>query len=330
MIWWGATPLVFFSVQLAISVVELGWLVARAGGCLPSVDERIGYSLAPLRSIARFSAAVAFTGALSVALTQSDRLLLSGLLPLGEYAHFNLAVLAASAVLLAGSPLTSALLPRLSAMQGTKCQDDVRRLALLATGLMSLATLPLAMMLAIHSHAVMLTWTGQAAAAQASANILALYALGNAIVAHLSLAYALQFASGNLRLHVIGNALLVAALIPGQLLLTLHYGAVGAGAFWLAINLLYALAWIPVVLRRVAPGVLGPWFAGIARAALAAAAAVGLTRLAWEVLEPLDRLSTLAFLVAGWLFASAATLALSAPLRRALADSWRRRAAGVA
>lgn len=330
MAWWGATPRVFFLVQLAVSVVELGCLVARAYRCLPLVVERVGLSLAPLYRIARFSAAVAFTGALSVALTQSDRLLLSGMLPLGDYAHFNLAVLAASAVVLAGSPLTSALLPRLSAMQATGRRDDVRRLALLTTAVMSLATLPLAMVLAIHSHAVMLTWTAQPDAAQASASILALYALGNAVVAHLSLAYALQFAAGQLRLHVIGNALLVATLIPGQVLLTQHFGAVGAGAFWLAINVLYALAWTPVALRQIAPGILRPWLAGIARAVVVAAAAVGLTRFAWMALAPLNREASAAYLLASWASASVALLALSPQLRSPLVDGWRRRRGGVA
>lgn len=322
----GGTPQVFFSVQLVIGLIELLCLAQHAYRCcLPSVSPGPGWSIRPLRSVARFSAAVAFTGALTVTLTQADRLILSGLLPLEEYAHFNLAVLAASAVSLAGSPLATALLPRLSSLTATGQQDELRRIYTLATQAMSLTTLPLAIALAANAETVLWAWTGSNDVARAGAAVLALYALGNATMAHLFLPYALQFASGQLRLHVIGNALLVVTLVPGQTLLTFHFGAVGAGAFWLAVNLAYAVCWIPIALRTVAPGTLRPWYEDISRAVAVCTATAAL-------LWPLQAVAVAGGRVLGALYVAAvvalstgATLGTSAQLRSA-ASHWLRRA----
>lgn len=320
----GATPWVFFIVQLLISLVELAWLVHQASRSLPALGRAVGFSLRPLRGVARFSAAVAFTGGLTVTLTQADRLILSGLLTLQDYAHFNLAVMAASAVLLAGSPLALALMPRISALTAARQREELLRLYVLSTRVMSLATLPLAFVLAAHAHTVMWAWTGLELAASSAAPVLALYALGNATVAHLALPYLLQFASGRLRMHVIGHVLLVATLIPGQVLLTMRYGAVGAGGFWLAVNLLYGCAWIPFALRGVAPDTLAGWYRGIAQSALACAAAV---LLLWPLQASAvagGRLAAAAYLLLVGGACSVAVVLTSRPLREAVLQRLRR------
>jgi O-antigen/teichoic acid export membrane protein len=309
MAWLGGTPRVFFTVQLVIGVVELGALALQAYRHLPAVEHAVGWSLAPLRGVARLTAAVGFTGGLTVVMTQSDRLVLSGLLSLTDYAHFNLAVLAASAVALAGAPLGTALQPRMAALVAAGDRAALLRVYAVGTRVMGLVTLPLAAVLAFHSEPLLWAWTGQAEAARAGAPVLSLYALGNAVMAHLGLPYALQFATGRLKLHVIGNALLVLTLVPGQVFLTIHYGAVGAGAFWLAVNLLYASFWIPVALHSLAPESLRGWYLDILRLAVVAGALAWLGTPLIVAAQGLGRAATTGALA---VLGSAASLALVA------------------
>ena len=75
-----------------------------------------------------------------------------------------------------------------------------------------------------------------------AAPVLTLYALGNGILALGAFPYYLQFAKGDLRLHMIGNAIFVVLLIPALIWATLQYGAIGAGWAWLGANAVYLLS----------------------------------------------------------------------------------------
>jgi O-antigen/teichoic acid export membrane protein len=313
---WGGTPRVFFWVQLAISAIELAWLACRAYRSLPPASRGPGLSLAPLRGVARFSATVAFTSGLTVSLTQADRLILSGLLSLQDYAYFNLAAQIAGAVLMAATPLAGAILPRLTTLVAGNSDDAVKRIYALGTGLMSAATLPLALTLALYGHLALWAWTGREDVADAGADVLALYAVGNAVFVHLFLPYALQFAHGMLRLHVIGNALLVATLIPMQVLLTLKVGAVGAGASWLTMNLLYAILWVPVAMRVVDPETHRNWLPDTLRVAVACLATTAIAYPLSDIAQAGGRLTATAFVAGIFAMSTAAAVMASAPLRR--------------
>ncbi|MBX3644877.1 MAG: oligosaccharide flippase family protein [Rubrivivax sp.] len=325
---WGDTPRVFFWVQLAVSVVELAWLARHAYRLLPPAS-KVGLSWAPLRGVARFSATVAFTSGLTVAVTQADRLILSGLLTLQDYAYFNLAVQVAGAVLLAAAPLTAAILPRLTTLVASKADDGIKRIYALGTALTSAATLPVAATLALYGHLVLWAWTGRQDVAAAGSGVLALYAIGNAVHAHLSLPYALQFAHGVLRLHVIGSTLLVAMLVPVQVLMTMRVGALGAGLSWLGMNVLYALFWVPFAMRRVDPATHRGWLPSLLRAAAACLTAAALAYPLRDAALAGGRLAAAAFLVAVAALATAAAVLACAPLRELLAARLRHSAAGA-
>jgi len=106
----------------------------------------------------------------------------------------------------------------------------------------------------LFSEPILRAWTGRAEIAHHGAPILCLYAIGNGFVALCSFPYYLQYARGDLRLHFIGNVLLLALLVPLVFLAAARYGGVGTGAAWAAVNGLYVLAWVPVVHARVFEG----------------------------------------------------------------------------
>ena len=315
---------VFFATQLVVGVLELGLLAHRAYRHLPQVDGKRWWDLSPLIGIWRFSATVAFTGGIGVAITQSDRLILSGMLNLDAYAFFSLATLAASAILLVGAPLGSALQPRLTRLVAAGDDAGAHILFRDASQLLTMLTVPAAVVMAVFPDLVLLAWTGNASASTAAGATLAVYALGNLIAAQLVLPYSLQFAYGRLQPHLIGNCLLAALLIPGQIVATQRFGAVGAGACWLAANLLYALIWIPIALRGLAPHVLRPWYLNLAKTT---GMAVALSMLAGPVMRATadHRLSLGVALVTIGLSSTALLAAFCPPLRRMTGDFLRLR-----
>jgi O-antigen/teichoic acid export membrane protein len=260
--WVGTTPAHFFGWQLVVAAVETVLLAHKTYRLLPPrapCEPAVGWHWQSLRGVLGFSLSIAFTSAVWVAVTQTDKLVLSKLLPLAEYGHFTLAVLAASGVTIVSGPLSSALLPRLARLQA---QGDEAGLILLyrqATQGMAVIALPVAAVLGFGAERLLQAWTGDAVLAAQAGPILRLYALGNGVLALSAFAYYLQFAKGDVRLHLIGNVLFVLVLIPSIIAAAMRFGGEGAGWAWLLSNLAYLLLWVPLVHRRFVPGLHGRW-----------------------------------------------------------------------
>ena len=265
LIWVGHSPAVFFTYQLFVSVVELAGLAAKAFGLFPAVPpgHKLGWSTAslftPIKPVLKFSLTIAFTSSVWVLVTQTDKLVLSKLLPLADYGYFTLAVLAASGVMMISGPISGALLPRLSRLQAEGDEESLISLYRNATQMVAVIAIPACLVLAFFAEQVLWVWTGNAHAATQAAPVLRLYALGNGFLVIAAFPYYLQFAKGDLKLHLIGNAIFVLLLIPSLIWATWQYGAEGAGYAWLASNAVYFFAWIPLVHHRFVKGLHRQW-----------------------------------------------------------------------
>jgi O-antigen/teichoic acid export membrane protein len=257
----GTTPAHFFGYQLLVACVETILLAVKTYRLMPPSPSgaQLRWSWEPLRCVLKFSLSIAFTSAAWVFVTQTDKLVLSKLLPLGEYAYFTLAVLVAGGVSIVSGPISTALLPRLSRLQAQHDEQGLIDLYRKATQLVAVIALPVALMLACFAEPLLWAWTGNATTAAHAAPILSLYALGNGVLALGAFPYYLQFAKGDLRLHLIGNLLFVIVLIPTVIWATINFGATGAGWAWLGANTTYFSFWVPLVHRRFAPGLHGRW-----------------------------------------------------------------------
>lgn len=257
----GTNPTQFFSYQLVLAVIEVTVLVIQTYRLLPKVasGQRTPWQWAPLRGVLKFSLSIAFTSSVWVLVTQTDKLVLSKLLPLSDYAYFTLAVLVAGGVGVISGPISGALLPRMIKLVAESDDAGLIRLYRNATQLVGVIAMPAALMLAFFAEQVLWAWTGDADMARKTAPVLTLYALGNGILALGAFPYYLQFAKGDLKLHMIGNGLFVVLLIPALILATLQYGVIGAGWAWLGANAVYFLIWVPNVHVRFVKGLHVQW-----------------------------------------------------------------------
>lgn len=261
LIFMGAKPTVFFCYMVIVAFIELVCLVVKTYKLLPrlSSNMHLGWDWKPLKGVLGFSLTIAVTSSTWVIVTQTDKLLLSKLLPLSEYAYFTLAVLLASGVNLLGGPIGGALLPRMTKLQAEGDEASMLRLYRNATQMVAVIAIPASLVLAFFSRQILQIWTANAALAHIAAPVLTLYALGNGILALCSFPYFLQFAKGDLKLHLIGSVLFMAALIPTLIWATHRYGMVGAGFAWVGANAVYFIFWIPTVHRHFVKGLHREW-----------------------------------------------------------------------
>ena len=257
----GSTPLVFFAHQGLVALLELGLLCFQAYRILPRPPHgtRVAPSLVPIRGVLQFALNIAFTSSIWLAINNLDKLMLSKLLSLSDYAHFSIAVLLASGVMVISSPISTALLPRLAKLSVEGDDDGFLNLYRSATQVIGIAVMPPCIVMAFFAEEILWVWTGDRDIARQAWPILTAYALGNGILAIGACAYYLQFGKGDLRLHVFGIILFVAILIPSLIWATLRFGPVGAGAAWLLSNAISLAVWVPLIHRRFYAGLHRRW-----------------------------------------------------------------------
>ena len=250
----GTTPVLFFLYQLAVAAVEAAGLMLMSYQLIRRPAQRGSFSWRPLIGNLSFSLTIAFTATVWVIITQTDKLLLSKLLPLAAYGIFSLAVVAAGGISVLGSPFGQAILPRLTKLIAEQKSAEAVKLYSNATQGVCVLVTPAVSALCFFAEPILRVWTGNLEIAHRAAPILGLYAVGNGWVALCSFPYYLQYAKGDLRLHFIGNAVLLGLLVPLVVWSAERYGAIGTGAVWAGLNGLYAIFWVPIIHARVYPG----------------------------------------------------------------------------
>lgn len=244
----------FFLYQAAIAAAELLILRTCARRLLQVQTLPVrSLSLEPLRRIGRFSLSVAMTTLLWLLVTQLDKLLLSSMLPLSEYAWFSLAVTAASGINILAGPIGQAVQPRLTFFQAEKNEASLRVTYAETTQLLSAVALTAAFVIAAAARPLLWAWTGNADFASRAAPVLAFYALGNGQLAIVSMTYYLQVARGDLKLHIRGSAIFAFVLVPLIASFTLRWGMLGAAVAWCIANVGYLFVWSAIVHRRFLP-----------------------------------------------------------------------------
>lgn len=259
---YGFTPLVFFLHQLAVAVFEVFGLFFMTSLLKPSLNklvEPIGWSFKPVRPVLKFALTIAFTSSVWILVTQTDKLILSGILPLAEYGYFTLAVLVAGGIMILSTPISIVIMPRMARLHAENKHEEMIEVYRNSTQLVSVLAGSAAIVVAVYAEALVYAWTGDHSISSNAAPILRLYVLGNGVLAVAAFPYYLQYALGNLRYHLIGNAIIVLILIPAVIIAATYYGGVGAGYAWLSINTLYLITWVGYVHYKLVPGLHLSW-----------------------------------------------------------------------
>lgn len=251
----------FFLFQLLVAIFELGGLAMKGYDILPElpVGKKIDWKWAPVKPMLKFSTTIAITSSIWVLVTQTDKLVLSRILPLADYGYFTIAVLLASGIMIISGPITSALMPRIARLQAEGEDANLIALYRQATRMVTVVAIPAALVLVFFSNQILWAWTGNNDLVAKAGMITKLYAIGYGFLALGAFPYYLQYAKGDLKLHLIGNILFVIILMPSVIWASNRYGMSGAGWAWLILNVIYFLTWVPLVHYRFAPGLHRAW-----------------------------------------------------------------------
>lgn len=260
--YFGFNSLVFFIHQLVIIFAEVIFLYFKSAQILPKqnqVSEYVGWSLKPIKSVLKFSITLGFTSSVWVLITQSDKMILSGILTLSEYGVYTLAVLVASGIILVSNPISNAIMPRMARLYAESNITQLISVYCKATQIVTIIAGTAGIVIIFYGQDLLYSWTGDLILAKKAAPILQLYATGNILLALISFPYYLQYAKGQLRYHLYGNLIMVILLVPSVVLAAKEFGAIGAGWVWVCINTFFLIVWVAYIHHKLEPGLHFKW-----------------------------------------------------------------------
>jgi O-antigen/teichoic acid export membrane protein len=305
---------------LIISTVELVFLRISLSRAFSSRFHWRHFSIAELRQRAHLWGSIGYLSIAWTAITQTDKLILSRVLPLADYGRFTLVMILSNAVLTLTTPINFAFQPRMTAAATQGNRQELAQLVRDSTRLIMVLIVAPAFALAAAPALAIIGWTGRPGAAYATAAYLGPYVIGSAFASFAGIAYLIQYAYGDLRLQVRAYTLFAVILIPGEIVVATRFGPLGASWLWLIVNVLTLLIYCPLVIRRFLPGEAGRWLGFIvlapAVASAAAAWAMGLMMGDHWATRPGAIFATAATVLGGCAAASAVTLGLAFGERR--------------
>lgn len=261
--WVTHDPAHYFEFQLGVSLLEFIVVAKKFYASQPqgsrNFDPGFAFSWQAIHQLLPFAMGIGYTSMLWVFMTQSDKLILSHVLPLAEYGYFALVVLIANGVLQFSAPINQAVLPRLTTLLSQGRETEMLALYRKTTQFMVVVIASVSGVLAMFPQQILFALTGNLNAAHWGAPVLTWFALGNGILVIVGMQYMLQYVHGKVRMHVINTSINAAVQVPILAYVAFNYGAVEVAVTWFAIRLVTFFIWPAVVHHKFAPGMHWKW-----------------------------------------------------------------------
>lgn len=315
---WLISPTIqaFFVWQIFASVVHTSLVAGFLWRSLPKSSHPASFQKELLLRIWRFAAGMTGISITAIILTQTDKIVLSKILPLEMFGYYILATVVASALCYFIGPVFSALFPRFSQLVSINDQTGLKELYHKSCQLMSVVILPAAIVVSFFSSEILLLWTGNPLIVENTHMVVSILIIGTALNGLMNLPYALQLAHAWTKLALYTNIIASIVLVPMIYFLAIHYGTVGAASAWVILNAGYVLICIQIMHSRLLKGEQWRWyFNDVGVPLLAAISAV----LLWWLFMP-DGMSRLAMFI--YLTAVSATTLFAAAFATPVTRNW--------
>ncbi len=259
---WFVEPSIraFFVWQIIaafLNVSVLRWYLWRA---MPATTEAPRFRVSSIRTVGRFAAGVGATNILALILTQLDKILLSKILPLGQFGYYTLAAAVSGLIYQFIGPVFNAFYPRLNQIVSSGNQTAVALLYHQASQTMALSIVPVSLLMVFFARDMIWVWTDNAQLAASIRWVVACLAIGTMCNGLMTIPYALQLANAWTMLAFWQNVVAVCVLAPLIYFLATNFGLIGAATAWPILNIGYVMLAAPIMYRKLLSSEMRRWY----------------------------------------------------------------------
>jgi len=282
---WLISPTIqaFFTWQIFVSMIHVFLTAVFLWRSLPKSSHPSHFQKEMLLRIWRFAAGMTGISVTAIILTQTDKIVLSKILPLEMFGYYTLAAVVTNALYFFVGPVFSALFPRFSQLVSLNDQISLKELYHKSCQFMSVMILPAAIVISFFSSEILLLWTGDHVTVSNTHSIVSILIIGTALNGLMNLPYGLQLANAWTKLTLYTNIIASIVLVPMIYFLATRYGLVGAASAWVILNSGYVLICIQIMHSRLLKGEQWRWYLNDVGMPLLAAFLVALL---WRLFTP--------------------------------------------
>lgn len=228
----------FFLWQIIVCVIQVGvmrWVLWKRVRI-----ERFPakFSIRVLRSVKGFAGGMMLVTALSIVITQADKIILSRLVSLEMLGFYMLAWTGSSGLSRIAGPIIQAFSPRFTELVSNGDNEALAGQVHLASQLMSVLMLPSAALIIFFSKPILFAWMGNPAIAVGASPILAIMVVGVVLSSCSYPALSVLYSRKHLGPVIVTNVASLVVLLPLLIAVIVRFGAMGAASCWA----LYGLA----------------------------------------------------------------------------------------
>lgn len=276
---------VFFLWQIVMNLALLIALRKLNWRSLPSAPSGAEFKFVIFQSVWRFSVSMLGMSIISALLIQTDKLVVSKLLPLQDFGYYTLAATVAQTLTIVSGPMLNAVFPKMTQLVLLNHQTALVVLFHQMCQLMSVLVIPAGLVLVAFSQQLLTVWARNEVTVQNTFVLVSLFTIGSIFLTLQVIPYALAMANGWLNLNLIIGNVTILVVIPMMVVLVTHYGAIGGAVAWVVINGVTTPFYIHFLLQRLLPGQEMHWYTRDVGAPLLAA--LGVVVIGKVILDPL-------------------------------------------
>ncbi len=253
---WLVSPTIetYFGWQLlttGVLAVGLRWLVWKN---LPGASTESSFRISILQRVWRYSAGMVGLTVTAVIIGETDKLVVSRVLPLDILGYYTIAWTLARIPLTMVAPIAQAFFPRLVQLTAICDRHQTVQTYHRACQFISVLAFPVLAMLCVYSRECLTLWLGKSVSVSQMEVLLSIIVVGTGAQALAQLAHTLQLANGWPMLSVWLNVGTAACSVPLTIGLTLSLGVPGAAMASALLSFCGAAIAVALIHRRFLPG----------------------------------------------------------------------------
>jgi len=221
---------------------------------------RARFRLPLLQEVWHFAAGTLLVSLSLMLVHQTDKIAMSGMLPLKEYGYYVFAGTAASILQYLSGPIFATFFPAFSRKVLMGSESELVAQYHRASQVLAVAIVPAGAVLVLFSKQFVIAWTGNLDLAAHAGLLISLLGAGMTLHAMTTLSYSVQLAYGWTKLTMLANMAVFASLVLLLLATVPVFGAAGAAGAWMLVNALYLAGSVWIMHRHILAGEQSRWY----------------------------------------------------------------------
>lgn len=242
---------VFFLWQILVSLLQVSVMRISLWRRVNPLKYVTHYSAVMINTIKGFAGGMILITALSLAVSQADKLILSRSVPLVDFGYYMLAWSVASGLMLVAMPLMQTYSPHFTRLISEGDEQSLAREVRLASQLMSVTVIPPAAFIIFLSRPILQTWLGNSVVADGAASVLTILAPGTMLIACAYPALYILYSRKQLKPVIFVQLVTLAIILPALVFGIMQYGIIGAALCWILFGIILYFSYQILGLRSL-------------------------------------------------------------------------------